>query len=107
MDVKLGPDDVAEGELRAYELGDAWVLLTRVEGALHALDDMCNHAGCLLSGGWLEGCEVVCPCHEMRFDVRTGENTSEPRLCEDQPHYPLRVVDGEVIVELPDRRRSA
>ncbi len=105
MDVKLGPDDVAEGELRSYELDGRWVLVTRLAGALFALDDQCQHAGCLLSGGWLEASEVVCPCHEYSYDVRSGRNTTEPRLCGDQPRYPLRLVDGELVVELPGPER--
>lgn len=103
MEVRLGAADaVAEGEARGFEIDRRYVLVARVEGALHALDDVCNHAGCLLSGGWLEGREVVCPCHEYRFDVTTGENVTFPRLCGDQALYPLRIEGGEIVVELPE-----
>lgn len=105
MDVILGPADLAEGELRSFELDrDRFVLVARLAGALHALDDQCNHAGCLLSGGWLDGTDVVCPCHEYQFDVRSGENTTVVKLCGDQESYPLRVVDGAIVVDLPARR---
>jgi 3-phenylpropionate/trans-cinnamate dioxygenase ferredoxin component len=58
----LGEADLAEGEMRSYPLpGDRDVLLVRLGGALLALDDRCNHSGCLLSGGCLRGNEVVCP----------------------------------------------
>jgi 3-phenylpropionate/trans-cinnamate dioxygenase ferredoxin subunit len=104
MEVKLGPAEVGEGEFRSFELApERHVLVTRLGGALYAIDDLCNHAGCLLSGGWLDGASVVCPCHEYQFDVRTGENTTSVRLCDDQARYPLRVVDGELVVELPER----
>lgn len=101
-EVRLGrADDIVEGELSGYEIGEHYVLVTRVEGALHALDDVCVHAGCLLSGGWLEGREVVCPCHEYRFDAETGRNVTVPRLCGDQPVLPVRVDDdGMVVVKL-------
>lgn len=101
MKVRLSQaQEIDEGELRSFRVGDRYVLVTRVSGALHAIDDVCNHAGCLLSGGWLEGREVVCPCHEYRFDVTTGRNVTFPRLCGDQPVLPLRVEDGEVVVDL-------
>ncbi len=105
MRLMLAKDDVEERELRSIRIGDLWVLLTRVEGTLFALDDQCNHAGCLLSGGWLEGSEVVCPCHGRRYDVRSGRNTTVPRLGGDQERYPLDLVGGEVLVELPERPR--
>jgi 3-phenylpropionate/trans-cinnamate dioxygenase ferredoxin subunit len=80
--------------------GGGSVCLIRLDGAFHALDDACGHAGCLLSGGRLRGGEVVCPCHEMTFDVRTGALTCTPRLCGDQRVYPVEVVAGEVWVEV-------
>ena len=101
MEVELGPAEIAEGELKSFELGpEKFVLVTRYRGALHAIDDLCQHAGCLLSGGWLEGPDVFCPCHEYSFDVRSGLNSTSVKLCGDQASYPLRVVDGMLLVEL-------
>ncbi len=98
---RLGRADLAEGEMRGYRLPeDRYVCLVRLGGALLALDDQCNHAGCLLSGGRLEDGAVVCPCHEMTFDVRTGALTTRPRLCDDQATYRVDVVDGEIWVDL-------
>lgn len=97
----LGEADLADGEMRGYRLpGDRYLLLVRLGGALHALDDRCNHAGCLLSGGRLRGSEVVCPCHEMSFDVRSGAVTCTPRLCDDQRTFPVAVEGERVWVEL-------
>lgn len=102
MRLRLGPDDLGEGQMRGYLLeGERHLLLIRLGGALHALDDVCNHAGCLLSRGRLAGSEVVCPCHEMSFDVRSGALTCLPRLCEDQPTFPVAVEGGQVWVEVP------
>lgn len=101
MEVDLGPAEVAEGELKSFELGpERFVLVTRYRGELYAIDDMCNHAGCLLSGGWLEGPDVVCPCHEYTFDVRSGLNSTAVKLCDDQARYPLQVVEGRLLVDL-------
>lgn len=97
--VKLGPADVAEGELRSYEVGKRNVLVTRIGGCIKALDDWCNHAGCLLSGGWLEGNVVVCPCHEIGFDMDTGRNVTSPGIADDQPTVKISVEDGQLVVE--------
>ena len=98
--VPLGKADLAEGTMRGVELADGrLVLVARLGGALHALDDVCGHEGCLLSQGRLEGVRVVCPCHEMAFDVRTGAVATEYPLCGPQPA--LRVVEegGEAFLE--------
>jgi len=87
--------------MRGHRLpGGAYLCLIRLDGAVHALDDTCNHAGCLLSAGKLRDHQVVCPCHEMTFDVRNGALTCSPRLCQDQKTYLVEVVDGEVWVEV-------
>ncbi len=106
MEVTLGPAALVEGELRGYELGgERYVLVTRVDDGLYALDDLCNHAGCLLSGGFLEKRAVVCPCHEYKFDVTNGKNITFPRLCGDQKAFPLTVVDGALRVQIPDGKK--
>jgi 3-phenylpropionate/trans-cinnamate dioxygenase ferredoxin subunit len=101
MRERLGRADLAEGEMRGYRLpGDRRVLVARVGGGYVALDDVCNHGGCLLSCGELRGSEVACPCHAMTFDVRTGALTCRPRLCDDQPAYRVELREGEAWVDL-------
>ena len=96
--IRLGPADLAEGELRGYAVGRRNVLVARVGGRLKALDDWCNHAGCLLSGGRLEKNLVVCPCHEVGFDLDSGRNATSPGVCGDQPAFAVEVEDGQVVV---------
>ena len=36
--------------------------------------------GCAFSGGTLEGFLIVCPCHDWRFDLKTGEYQDEPSI---------------------------
>ena len=95
-----GAAALAEGRMRHVELPDGrLVLVARIEGRLRAIDDVCNHAGCLLSEGRLEGARVVCPCHEMEFDVRTGAALTEPPLCEDQRSFRVVEEGGEAFLE--------
>jgi 3-phenylpropionate/trans-cinnamate dioxygenase ferredoxin component len=72
------------------------VVLFKVDGAIHALDDSCPHAASSLAAGKLEGTFVQCPAHGLRFDVRTGHMRGGHGLC--AKSYPVRVVDGEVAV---------
>jgi len=99
----VGPADLIEGELRGLEVGERLVLLARHNGRITAMDDSCNRAGCLLSGGWLNQKKgaVVCPCHEYAFELGTGRNVTFPRLCGDQGAFEVRIEGGRVMIRLP------
>jgi 3-phenylpropionate/trans-cinnamate dioxygenase ferredoxin subunit len=100
--VLLGKSDLGEGELRGFEVGpERFVLVSRLNGHLYAIDDWCNHAGCLLSGGRLEGQVVICPCHEIGFDLVSGRNVTDPKLCDDQRRHRVVEQDGQLWL-LPD-----
>lgn len=43
------------------------------------IDNACPHASGNLSGGEIDGEEVVCPWHYWRFDLNTGVCTESPR----------------------------
>jgi 3-phenylpropionate/trans-cinnamate dioxygenase ferredoxin subunit len=96
--ISLGAADLQEGELRGYAVGKRNVLVACVGGKFKALDDWCNHAGCLLSGGRLEENMVVCPCHEVGFDLDSGKNVTSPGVADDQPAFPTEVQDGQLLV---------
>jgi 3-phenylpropionate/trans-cinnamate dioxygenase ferredoxin component len=98
MKVRLGPADLADGQMRSYVVGKRNVLVANVGGRYRALDDWCNHAGCLLSGGRLERTTVVCPCHEIGFDLDTGRNVTSPGIADDQPIFRVSVIEGEIVL---------
>ena len=98
------PADLPPGAARAVRVGDRFVALFNVDGAAHATDNVCPHAGGPLAQGWRggPGGEIVtCPWHGWRFNVRTGESPDLPGewVCT----FPVRVEDGciQVAVENP------
>ena len=99
MRIKLGPANFSDNEMRGFQIGKRNVVVAYVDGRYKALDDWCNHAGCLLSGGRLEGNMVVCPCHEVGFDMDSGKNLTSPGVCDDQPAYPIIIEDGHLFLE--------
>jgi 3-phenylpropionate/trans-cinnamate dioxygenase ferredoxin subunit len=99
MRIRLGPADFADREMRGFEIGKRNVLVAKVAGEYQALDDWCNHAGCLLSGGRLVKNTVICPCHEIGFDLRTGMNMTSPGVCGDQKAFQLSIEDGQLVLE--------
>ncbi|HXN40263.1 MAG TPA: Rieske 2Fe-2S domain-containing protein [Myxococcaceae bacterium] len=97
--IRLGPADFAEGEMRGFEVGKSNIVVAKVAGVYRALDDWCNHAGCLLSGGHLAKNLIVCPCHEVGFDLTTGKNMTSPGICDDQRAFKIAVNDGQLFLE--------
>ena len=93
--------DVPPGHCHRADAGGEDVLVVNVDGALHAVSNICSHDYAELVDGELEGAEIVCPLHQARFDVRSGEALSPPAY-EPIATFPVRVVDDEVEVEVVD-----
>jgi nitrite reductase/ring-hydroxylating ferredoxin subunit len=74
------------------------ILLVRVDGSLYAVANKCAHMACPLEGGELAGAVLTCPCHDWRFDVRSGEFLDAPELR--LATYQVKIDDGKVHVAL-------
>lgn len=68
-------------------------------GDVFAIDDTCTHQDASLADGWLEGCEVECPLHASKFDLRTGKVDAPPAKRPVRVHR-VTVTDNEIYVEL-------
>ena len=78
--IELGDlSDLSDGQMRCFaDVGDHGVVVCRVAGTLHALDDNCSHADTPLSEGRLRGTQITCPLHGAAFDVRDGSHSGPP-----------------------------
>jgi 3-phenylpropionate/trans-cinnamate dioxygenase ferredoxin subunit len=65
------------------------------EGRYFAIDDTCTHAEVSLAGGHVEECQVSCPLHGARFDLKTGEALCLPAVTAVET-YPVKI-DGDTI----------
>jgi nitrite reductase/ring-hydroxylating ferredoxin subunit len=91
-------DQVEPEQPLAATVGTLAIGVYEVDGALHAIEDICPHAHANLSQGFAEGCEIECPLHNAVFDVTTGKHLrGEP--CRDVKTFPVRVVDGRIEVQ--------
>lgn len=74
--------EVPEGGVLLGHADGEPVLLVRMADSeeIHAIGATCTHYGAPLSKGLVTGCEIRCPWHHARFDVRTGEATAAPAL---------------------------
>ncbi len=77
------------------------VLLVRQGGTIHAIGDVCGHAGGPLHEGDLErGC-VICPWHASTFRLADGAAVHGPATAP-QPAFDTQVAEGRIQV----RRRA-
>jgi 3-phenylpropionate/trans-cinnamate dioxygenase ferredoxin component len=92
-------DRLPEGYVNAYYLKDLKrrVAVARVDGELHAVDDLCAHEACPLSSGLLTGTTLMCQCHGSQFDIATGAVLRGPAT-DPLRTYEAREVDGEIQV---------
>jgi nitrite reductase/ring-hydroxylating ferredoxin subunit len=64
--------------------------LLRTEKGFFAIDNFCPHLGEELHKGRLNDWdEIVCPLHDYRFNLQTGEESSG-KNCRDLKTYPIR-----------------
>lgn len=77
--VRIGTiDDVPPGTVKVYKIGNREIAVCNANGKIYAIDNVCTHDEGSLDQGVLIGCEVECPRHGARFDVRNGEVTLGP-----------------------------
>ena len=94
-------DDIEPGTAIVVTAGPRRLALCRAEdGDFYAIDYVCTHDGGPLGEGDVFGCEIECPRHGARFDVRTGAVTALPAVFPIAT-YPVTVENGEIRVDVP------
>ena len=83
------------GMIPAYPLG-VHILLARVDNLVYALAGKCVHMACPLYTGTLKGDILTCPCHDWRYNVRTGEFLDAAEL--NLEKYKLKSENGKLFV---------
>lgn len=85
------------GSVRSVEVDGTQVAVFNLEGTCYAIEDSCPHDGGVLTGGDVEGDEVICPRHGARFCIKTGKVLAPPAY-EDVAVFAVRVEAGTVQV---------
>ncbi len=95
-------DEVPAGGRKMVEIGMFQILIFNIEGEIYALEDMCTHDGGPLGySDLINGCEVQCPRHGARFDVRTGAALCMPAF-QPVPVYETRIEGNDILIESPE-----
>jgi 3-phenylpropionate/trans-cinnamate dioxygenase ferredoxin subunit len=88
-------DEIPAGGRMSVLIDETPALLLRVGDQFYAIEDVCTHDGQPLTDGPLNGCEITCPRHGARFDIRTGAALCMPAT-EPVATFEVEVRDGAV-----------
>lgn len=66
-----------EGSAISIEIEKKTICVIQKSAVFYAIDDECPHAGASLSRGLCKDHWVVCPMHDIRFDIRNGKGQTE------------------------------
>ena len=77
------------------------MLVVKVADRVYAIGNICTHEQVWLDDGIIDPdtCEIECPMHEGRFDLRNGTATNLPCV-EPVPSYPVHVEGDDVFIEV-------
>ncbi len=89
--IDAGPTaDLHDGEAISIPVGRRMIAVVRSGDEYFAIEDVCTHDGAELTGGEVEGAEIICPRHGARFCLRTGQALSPPA------YEPVRVFETKI-----------
>ncbi len=89
------------GQHRVVNVEGVQIAVFNLGGEFHAIEDVCTHDGGTLTGGSVEGDQIVCPRHGARFSIKTGDALTAPAF-EPTAKFPVRTIAG--ILEVKDDR---
>jgi cytochrome b6-f complex iron-sulfur subunit len=82
-------DDIPLGSGKVVAMGSTPVMVVNTDQGVKAYEAICTHLGCIVT--WDDGASnIVCPCHDGRFNPATGAVVSGP------PPAPLPPVEASV-----------
>lgn len=89
------------GSRRVINVEGTMVIVFNLDNQYYAIEDICTHDGGDLSGGRVEGDNIICPRHGARFCIKTGEALTAPAF-EPVSTFAVRIEDD--LVQVRDTR---
>lgn len=106
-------EELSVGDMKAFKAGDTKVIVYHLEDGIYATQASCTHIFAPLAKGKIvEDCQVQCPFHRARFDIRSGEVVewanfppgvqllNAVRGEKALKTFPVSVEDGQVMIEV-------
>jgi nitrite reductase/ring-hydroxylating ferredoxin subunit len=95
--------EVKENKITSVSPKDVSIILIKKAGKMYAYSGICVHLGCPLSNSSLDGDIITCPCHDWRYDIKTGNFVDAPEISLQK--YPVKSKDGDIFIELKEGKK--
>ncbi len=100
--IKVASEEDFSKKVVMIEHDDQRIAVFKLADGYYAIADECSHAEASLSeGNIVNECEVECPLHGAKFDIKTGKNLSFPAVVPVEA-FQTRVENGIVYVGIDD-----
>ncbi len=96
-------EELPPGKAAIITAGKEEIALFNYKGEYYAMANQCLHKGSPLGEGRIEEGVVICPNHEWRYDLKTGDCPQNPGL--KTKVYPVKLHEGKIRVgiEVPEK----
>lgn len=92
----LNAEDLPIGKSAIVLVDDVEIALFNYKEEIHAVANKCPHKGGPLGEGRVQEGVIVCPGHEWRFELKTGNSMQNPEMRVQA--FPVRVKDEKIYV---------
>jgi nitrite reductase/ring-hydroxylating ferredoxin subunit len=96
----LKESEIPEGEVRKAIIGKREFAIIRKDGRFFCIEGLCTHEGGPLGEGTLNDRQLVCPWHEGRYDIETGEADPDTDWITNAKTFPAKVEQGTVLIDV-------
>lgn len=91
---------IPERKIKKLTAGERKLAVLRIGELIQVFDAHCPHRGADLSQANINGAgEIICPLHQYRFDLKTGDVRSG--YCSALPVYRSELTQSGLIIYLP------
>lgn len=91
---------IPKSVIKKVKVGDRSIALVRLQNEFYAFSSSCPHRGASLIEGSINGIgEIICPLHQYRFELKTGQVKSGS--CGDLEVFPCELLEDGLKITLP------
>jgi nitrite reductase/ring-hydroxylating ferredoxin subunit len=100
FEMAIKVSDVPATGVAKAKVGKHELAIVKFGGNYYCFDGVCTHEGGPLGEGTIEGDELVCPWHEGKYKIESGEADPETDWVTDTKTFKTKVEGGYVWIDL-------
>jgi len=92
-------DEIPPSQARTVKVGDTTIAVFRLtDNRVKAVENRCPHKQGPLAEGIISGDNILCPLHNWRISLDSGEVAEPDKGC--VKTYPVKVENGQVLLSI-------